>query len=316
VTHLDAGDVGDLYWAGRTCLLSRHSDFPVYERVFRRYFLGAGEEEEPPLLTRASALPDLSLLPDVPVAVPLVRDAAEKGQTTGLVASSCEVLRRKRFSEYTPEELLALRDLMSRLELTTPERRVRPDAVRLLGSVQDPPCGGVLLRHAPRTDHGRPPPPRPRPRSEPGRRGGGGLGGWHSHRGLAAGIRAALRQAGLLPRSCGGHVLGRPRAGGPRPPGRPDGRVARLAHRVVWVNPLKGDPMYQPLARGMRAALPFLDVFMSGHNLSSLEALASCYPPWTDSGAGHPVRPAVRSPRLEAVPSRRSAGSGTWRTRH
>ena len=50
-------------------------------------------------------------------------------------------------------------------------------------------------------------------------------------------------------------------------------RLARLAHRVVWLNPLKADPAYEPLARGMRAALPHVDVFLSGHNLASLEAV-------------------------------------------
>jgi hypothetical protein len=51
------------------------------------------------------------------------------------------------------------------------------------------------------------------------------------------------------------------------------GRLARLAHRIVWVNPLKGSPRYEPLARGMAASLPFVDVFLPGHNLESLEAL-------------------------------------------
>ena len=52
-------------------------------------------------------------------------------------------------------------------------------------------------------------------------------------------------------------------------------RLRRLAHRVVWVNPLKGSPRYEPLARGMAAALPSVDVFLSGHNLESLEHLAA-----------------------------------------
>ncbi len=51
-------------------------------------------------------------------------------------------------------------------------------------------------------------------------------------------------------------------------------RLARLAQRVIWVNPLKGSPEYQPLARGMAAALPYVDDFLSGHNLASLETLA------------------------------------------
>jgi uncharacterized protein with von Willebrand factor type A (vWA) domain len=51
-------------------------------------------------------------------------------------------------------------------------------------------------------------------------------------------------------------------------------RLARCAYSVVWVNPLKGHPDYEPLAGGMRAALPFVDRFLPGHNLSSLEELA------------------------------------------
>ncbi|MGQ0670874.1 MAG: vWA domain-containing protein [Actinomycetota bacterium] len=50
-------------------------------------------------------------------------------------------------------------------------------------------------------------------------------------------------------------------------------RLRRLAHKVVWVNPLKGSPRYEPLARGMAAALPSIDVFLPGHNLESLEEL-------------------------------------------
>lgn len=52
-------------------------------------------------------------------------------------------------------------------------------------------------------------------------------------------------------------------------------RLARAAYAVVWVNPLKGNPDYQPLAGGMRAALPFVDRFLPGHNLRSLEELGA-----------------------------------------
>jgi uncharacterized protein with von Willebrand factor type A (vWA) domain len=51
-------------------------------------------------------------------------------------------------------------------------------------------------------------------------------------------------------------------------------RLARCAYAVVWVNPLKGHPDYEPLAGGMRAALPYVDRFLPGHNLASLEDLA------------------------------------------
>ncbi|MGD9573276.1 MAG: VWA domain-containing protein, partial [Thermoleophilia bacterium] len=51
-------------------------------------------------------------------------------------------------------------------------------------------------------------------------------------------------------------------------------RLSRLAHRVVWLNPLKGAEGYAPLARGMAAALPHVDEFRAGHNLRALEEMA------------------------------------------
>src|SRR4051794_40404657 len=51
-------------------------------------------------------------------------------------------------------------------------------------------------------------------------------------------------------------------------------RLSRTAHRLVWLNPLKADPRYEPLARGMAAALPYVDHFLSGHSVASLEELA------------------------------------------
>ncbi|MFZ9910502.1 MAG: vWA domain-containing protein [Ilumatobacteraceae bacterium] len=52
-------------------------------------------------------------------------------------------------------------------------------------------------------------------------------------------------------------------------------RLSRVAHRVVWVNPLKVTPGYAPLARGMAAALPHVDAFVEGHSLEALEHLAA-----------------------------------------
>ena len=52
-------------------------------------------------------------------------------------------------------------------------------------------------------------------------------------------------------------------------------RLRRLAYRVVWLNPLKEDPAYEPLARGMKAALPHVDLFASGHSLAELEEVAA-----------------------------------------
>ena len=52
-------------------------------------------------------------------------------------------------------------------------------------------------------------------------------------------------------------------------------RLSRLAHRVIWVNPLKAGPAYEPATRGMRAALPHIDLLVSGHNLASLASLGA-----------------------------------------
>jgi uncharacterized protein len=52
-------------------------------------------------------------------------------------------------------------------------------------------------------------------------------------------------------------------------------QLSRRAHRLIWLNPLLGAPDYQPLTRGMQAALPLVDDFLPVHNLASLERLAA-----------------------------------------
>jgi uncharacterized protein with von Willebrand factor type A (vWA) domain len=52
-------------------------------------------------------------------------------------------------------------------------------------------------------------------------------------------------------------------------------RLARLAHRVVWVNPHRGMPGYVPMTAGMQAALPSVDDFVDGHTFDALERLAT-----------------------------------------
>ena len=51
-------------------------------------------------------------------------------------------------------------------------------------------------------------------------------------------------------------------------------RLAHVAYRVIWVNPLKASPGYEPLVRGMAAALPYTDEFLSGHSLDAIGELA------------------------------------------
>jgi uncharacterized protein len=50
-------------------------------------------------------------------------------------------------------------------------------------------------------------------------------------------------------------------------------RLGRLAHRVIWVNPRVANENYQPLVAGMRAALPHIDVMLSGHSPAAMAEL-------------------------------------------
>lgn len=52
-------------------------------------------------------------------------------------------------------------------------------------------------------------------------------------------------------------------------------RLSRLAHRVVWVNPRRASPRYEPLVGGMAAALPHVDTFVSGHSLAALDEVVA-----------------------------------------
>ena len=89
----------------------------------------------------------------------------------------------------------------------------------------------------------------------------------HGHGGLARGAVVVLCSDGL-------------EVGDPELLAEQMARLARLAHRVVWLNPLQEDPAYEPLARGMRAALPHVDHFASGHSLASLEDVAAALARW------------------------------------
>jgi uncharacterized protein len=51
-------------------------------------------------------------------------------------------------------------------------------------------------------------------------------------------------------------------------------RLKRCSYRLVWLNPLKAHPDYEPLTRGMRAAIPHIDHFLAGNSLASLQQLA------------------------------------------
>lgn len=45
--------------------------------------------------------------------------------------------------------------------------------------------------------------------------------------------------------------------------------IKRRAHAIIWMNPLAGSPKYEPICAGMRAAWPYIDVFLPAHNIDS-----------------------------------------------
>jgi uncharacterized protein len=51
-------------------------------------------------------------------------------------------------------------------------------------------------------------------------------------------------------------------------------RLRRHCHRLIWLNPLLGMTSYEPLTRGMLAALDHVDEFLPAHNIATLEQLA------------------------------------------
>ncbi len=121
---LDPTDLLDLYWAGRVTLVTRRDDLPVYDRVFRRYFLGGADpaRELIALLARAQEQADATLV--APATEP-DDEGDEEEAVLGLMASDAEALRRKSFAACTPEELAAVRRIMNRIRLTPPRRRTR-----------------------------------------------------------------------------------------------------------------------------------------------------------------------------------------------
>lgn len=76
-------------------------------------------------------------------------------------------------------------------------------------------------------------------------------------------------------------------------------RLRRLGHRVVWVNPRSAAEGYEPLAGGMAAALPHVDVLVSGHSLDALDEVLAAI---ADDSLCTACGPANRRPALRRRP--------------
>ena len=299
----------ELYWAGRATLVSRARDLPVYDRVFADFFGGAPAESQ----GRAQIGVRAQLVEEVEAALAspeeILREKSfgectpeELEQLAGLVRlptplrlSRRAVPARRGSPDLRRTVRRSFRTGGDPVERAWRERRRRPRRLVLLldvsGSMADYSRALLLFAHAVLRRNadweafafgtrltrltrelrtGRADEALERAAAavfdwSGGTRIGDSLKAFldeYGHRWLARGAVVVICSDGL---DVGDPELLREQAA----------RLSRLAHRVVWLNPLLADPRYEPLARGMAAAVPYVDEFRSGHNLASLEELAA-----------------------------------------
>jgi uncharacterized protein with von Willebrand factor type A (vWA) domain len=74
-------------------------------------------------------------------------------------------------------------------------------------------------------------------------------------------------------------------------------RLRRCSHRLLWLNPLAADPRYEPLTRGILAALPHVDQMLPGNSIASLEQLSELLESGMGSGGSRAGRHPAAGPR-------------------
>jgi uncharacterized protein with von Willebrand factor type A (vWA) domain len=299
----------DLYWAGRSTLVARPEHVAVYDRVFAGFF-GQHEPQVPVRKRSSGTVREVELAVASPVELLRQKSFAqcspeELAELAALMARVPLAVPLRRIRRRRPARLGApdLRRTLRRsfrtggepLERAWRTRRTRPRRLVLMldvsGSMADYSRALLMFSHAVlRTDRrweafcfgtrltrltralatGN--------LDEALRRAAAEVVDWNGgtrigdslkrfldefgHRGLARGAIVVICSDGLD-------------VGDPELLAAQMSRLSRLAHRIFWLNPLKEDPAYEPLARGMHAALPYVDVFASGHNFASLEAVAT-----------------------------------------
>jgi hypothetical protein len=133
---LDPSDLLDVYWAGRTTLVTRRDQIAVYDEVFRRFFLDAADPVRETLMLRAAAEPEAQAVLQMPETEPGEEQPGQEA-VLGWMASDVDALKQKAFAACTPEELAALRRIMARIRLTPPRRRTRRTAPAASGRAPD-----------------------------------------------------------------------------------------------------------------------------------------------------------------------------------
>lgn len=338
VSHLDVSDLMDVYWSGRTTMVRRREHVPIYNIVFRMFFLDVDptNTDERKRMMRASANAGATLeIPNTEEGLP--GDISPDEAKLGYVASTSEVYRHKAFADCTDDEMRQLRRLMSRMRVTPPRRRTHRstkarrsatldmrrmarDTMRGLGEPRDLAykqrkrklrplvlildvsgsmadysrnllqfaysakranakvevfCFGTRLSRITKSLDRRDP-------DEAMRQAGDAVLDWDGGTRIGDSLREFTREARRSRFGRGAIVVicsdGLDR-GDPQQLEEAMETLSRLAHRVIWVNPHKGEaPVYVPASLGMIVANPYIDEVHSGHNLASLERLAERLP--------------------------------------
>ncbi len=307
---LNPADLVDLYWAGRSTLVTRRDHLPVYDAVFRRYFLDEPEEDGAPppysVRQRTDAAATLQL-PD-PEHGPAGTPEDEREARMGLVASGATTMRHRSFAACTPEELAALRRIVRAAvrrfgepgELAWRTRRLRTRPLTLVldvsGSMADYSrallqfahgtsrsarkvevfCFGTRLTRITRQlDHRRP--------DDALRAAAARVVDWEGGTRIGESLATFVREWGRRGMSRGGIVVicsdGLDR-GDPETLDTALRKLTRLSHKIVWLNPHKGGhgEDWVPSSLGMVVAAPYIDELLSGHDLASLDVLAAVLP--------------------------------------
>ena len=343
MTPLDPTDLVDLYWAGRATLLNKHEDQPAYDRVFREYFLG----EDAPARGRLMIKPATMAQAEAALVMPGTEPGPEEDEerpALGWMASNVDALKHRSFTACTPDELVALRRIMTRIRLTPPRRRTRRTRPAVRGGTE--PDMRATIRASMRM-HGEPPgrlffqerKTKLRPlilildvsgsmadysrhllqfahtaRQAAGRGSAGrvevfcfgtrltritrelahqrvdaaldeaarAVVDWDGGTRIGQSLDTFVRKWGRNGLCRGGVVVicsdGLDR-GDPEVLAKAMERLDRLCHRIVWLNPHKGDDRdFRPSTLGMMVAAPHIDLLLSGHDLASLEELAGTLP--------------------------------------
>lgn len=132
--HLDPSDITDVYLSGRTTLVHRKDQIPIYDAVFREFFLALEQSDEDfrKIILKSSANAQSVL--EIPSDSPPAPNQSEEEARMGLMASVNEIYRSKAFAQCTPEELTILRRIMSTFKLSPPRRKTRRIQSSLTGN--------------------------------------------------------------------------------------------------------------------------------------------------------------------------------------